>query len=63
MNRHTARERVGEVVKKEDREADRMGSGSSGKGLPGDRHFVKQRGRREAVVCQIKGSCTHECAS
>ncbi|MBH9968518.1 hypothetical protein [[Bacillus] enclensis] len=51
---------VGEAARKEDRVADQTGSGSSGKDLPGSSHFVKQRGRREAVVCQTIVSCTHK---
>lgn len=51
---------VGEAAKKEDREADRTGSGSSGEDLPGKSHFVKQRGRREAVVCQKIRHRTHK---
>lgn len=29
----------------------------------GESHVVKQRGRSKALICQNKGSCTHECAS
>jgi hypothetical protein len=60
IHRGMSRNQVGEAARKEDRVADQTGSGSSGEDLPGNSHFVKQRGRREAVVCQKTFSCTHK---
>ncbi len=60
--RELSRNGVGEVAKKEgldEREADRTGSGSSEKSTSKNRSGVRQRGRREAVVCQKTLSCTH----